>query len=305
MTIRYQQAALAMMSASIIALVGAPALAQQPGQQGRDAQQQPQQKQKAPCLMEQGEVVGATITNGAERDELVELGHIADLVIDGRTGDVQYAIVSSGGTLGIGARQTAVAWSKLRCDDEGRFALAMTADQLAQQPAFDEKQLHALRGHVANAADSGERGVKEATGRAGEAGVAKAKVKTAKSPLVLASAIGEREVYASSDGLGDGATLVIEPRRGCAAFVAIAVGGVAGVGATHYVVPWRAVKLIDPSERDAGRIQLVKSRKELEAAPKLGSQAADLDDAKFRLRIYEFYEVERPDFEPKPKRADG
>jgi sporulation protein YlmC with PRC-barrel domain len=69
------------------------------------------------------------------------LGTIDDFVVDVRTGKVQYAAMSVGGVLGVGAKLLAVPFSELKFDhgqDEMYFVLNMAKDKIAAAPGFNQ-----------------------------------------------------------------------------------------------------------------------------------------------------------------------
>jgi hypothetical protein len=59
-------------------------------------------------------VRGSTVFNAA----LEELGRIEDIIIEEPAGHIAFAIVHTGGFLGIGARHYPLRWEKLRFDDD-------------------------------------------------------------------------------------------------------------------------------------------------------------------------------------------
>ena len=70
------------------------------------------------------------------------LGKIDNLVVDVDTGRILYAILESGGFLGMGAKLFPVPWASLAALPlEGTFFLNQTKDQLAKAPAFEKKNL--------------------------------------------------------------------------------------------------------------------------------------------------------------------
>lgn len=77
-------------------------------------------------------MIGKEVTN-AKGDRL---GTVKDFVLDDQ-GRVNFAIVSHGGFLGIGATYVAVPYEALSFDGKGHFALNLTKDQLAAAPRFD------------------------------------------------------------------------------------------------------------------------------------------------------------------------
>lgn len=81
------------------------------------------------------EVVGADVRNLENED----LGQIDDVIVDPRTGDLNFAIVSHGGFLGIGEKQIAVPWRELRVTESGDapvFVLNVSEEALEDAPSF-------------------------------------------------------------------------------------------------------------------------------------------------------------------------
>lgn len=67
------------------------------------------------------------------------LGHIKDLMIDTGSGQVQYAVMSCGGFLGMGDRLFAIPWKELELDPEKkRFLLDAQAEWINDGPGFDK-----------------------------------------------------------------------------------------------------------------------------------------------------------------------
>lgn len=68
-----------------------------------------------------------------------DLGEIKDIMIDVRTGKVAYAVLSSGGFLGVGNKLFAIPWGALTLDaDRKCFVLDVERDRLANAPGFDK-----------------------------------------------------------------------------------------------------------------------------------------------------------------------
>jgi|GEM_PF-276553 len=139
---------------STLALLAAPALAQQnPGAATPQAGQpqtgqaqtleaqadQPgrrQAGQRGPA-MRASDLDGMEVRNAQNED----LGTIDDLVIDLQTGQVRYAALQSGGVLGVGGSLYAVPWNAFRLqrtdDDNYHLLLNATAQQFENAPGFD------------------------------------------------------------------------------------------------------------------------------------------------------------------------
>ena len=60
-------------------------------------------------------------------------------MLDMRSGNVGYAVLSFGGFLGVGEKLFAVPWNALKLDTEHkRFVLKVPKDQLKDAPGFDK-----------------------------------------------------------------------------------------------------------------------------------------------------------------------
>ncbi|MDO8862072.1 PRC-barrel domain-containing protein [Haliea sp. E1-2-M8] len=68
-----------------------------------------------------------------------KLGNIQDLMIDISEGEIRYAVLASGGFLGMGDRLFAVPWKALKHDRENkRFLLDVDVERLKNAPGFDK-----------------------------------------------------------------------------------------------------------------------------------------------------------------------
>ena len=68
-----------------------------------------------------------------------DLGKIEDLVIDPKTGRVDYAVLSFGGFLGMGDKLFAVPLEAMKMSpEEKRFILDVDKERLKQAPGFDK-----------------------------------------------------------------------------------------------------------------------------------------------------------------------
>jgi len=70
------------------------------------------------------------------------LGKIENLVVDVDTGGIMYAVLDSGGFLGIGGKLVPVPWKSLGAvPSEGIFFLNQSKEQMEKAPSFDKKNL--------------------------------------------------------------------------------------------------------------------------------------------------------------------
>lgn len=87
-----------------------------------------------PALMGADTLLGEDVVNRNDDD----LGDIKEIMIDMRSGQVAYAVLSFGGILGIGEKLFAVPWQALQLDTVNkRFVLDISKDRLESAPGFD------------------------------------------------------------------------------------------------------------------------------------------------------------------------
>ncbi|MDC8759232.1 PRC-barrel domain-containing protein [Janthinobacterium fluminis] len=88
-----------------------------------------------PELMGANTLIGDDVYNHKEED----LGDIKEIMLDMRTGEVAYAVLSFGGILGMGEKLFAVPWQSLTLDTVNkRFLLDVDKEQLKTAPGFDK-----------------------------------------------------------------------------------------------------------------------------------------------------------------------
>ncbi|RJP64629.1 MAG: PRC-barrel domain containing protein [Comamonadaceae bacterium] len=87
-----------------------------------------------PHLMGADTLLGNDVCNAQDED----LGDIKEIMLDMRTGQVSYAVLSFGGFMGMGDKLFAVPWAALTLDTERkRFVLDVSRDRLESAPGFD------------------------------------------------------------------------------------------------------------------------------------------------------------------------
>jgi sporulation protein YlmC with PRC-barrel domain len=68
-----------------------------------------------------------------------DIGKVKDIMLDVRSGRIAYAVLSSGGFLGIGDKLLAIPWHALTLDTQQKcFVLNMTAERVKNAPGFDK-----------------------------------------------------------------------------------------------------------------------------------------------------------------------
>ncbi|MDZ7750603.1 MAG: PRC-barrel domain-containing protein [Gammaproteobacteria bacterium] len=91
--------------------------------------------QGGPTMLSASSITGDEVCN--MQDET--LGKIQDIMLDTRDGSVRYAVLASGGFLGVGDRLFAIPWKALKQDKRNkRFMLDVDADRLKNAPGFDK-----------------------------------------------------------------------------------------------------------------------------------------------------------------------
>ncbi|KAE8755162.1 PRC-barrel domain containing protein [Paraburkholderia madseniana] len=68
-----------------------------------------------------------------------DIGEIKDIMLDVGSGRIAYAVLPSGGFLGIGDKLLAIPWRALTLDTQQKcFVLSMTAEHVENAPGFDK-----------------------------------------------------------------------------------------------------------------------------------------------------------------------
>lgn len=94
-------------------------------------------KGPGPELMGANTLLGNEVSN----DKGEDLGDIKEIMLDMRTGNVSYAVLSFGGFLGMGKKLFAVPWNALTLDTVNkRFILNIDKERLKDAPGFDPDQ---------------------------------------------------------------------------------------------------------------------------------------------------------------------
>jgi sporulation protein YlmC with PRC-barrel domain len=87
----------------------------------------------ATILISSNKVVGAAVYN----KDAENIGKIDDLMIDRKTGQAAYAVLSFGGFLGVGADYYPIPWRRLVYNSTlGGYVVDITPTQLESAPSF-------------------------------------------------------------------------------------------------------------------------------------------------------------------------
>jgi sporulation protein YlmC with PRC-barrel domain len=90
----------------------------------------------ASVMLSSSTITGTEVCNRTDE----KLGTIHDIMLDTSSGAICYAVLSSGGFLGMGERLFAVPWPALHPDYENRrFILDVSVERLKAAPGFDKE----------------------------------------------------------------------------------------------------------------------------------------------------------------------
>jgi sporulation protein YlmC with PRC-barrel domain len=94
-------------------------------------------KNETGLLISADKVEGTKVYN-AQGDKL---GTVDAIMIDKRSGNVAYAVMSFGGFLGMGEKQHPLPWAQLKFDrDKDGYVVNLSKEQLQKAPAFERGQ---------------------------------------------------------------------------------------------------------------------------------------------------------------------
>lgn len=167
-----------------------------------------------------------------------EVGKIKDLVVDTRSGQIVYAVVSSGGVLGVGDTTRAVPMGAIHFENDRResFALDVSTNDFQKAPAFSSEQLAALADE--NRADYIYRAYHQSwqpltAGNSGDVST---------FPLRLASSLMDADLRSGDQTVGHSQDLVVNMNDRKSALIVQPNESFAGT-ANPFVVPFNYVSV--------------------------------------------------------------
>lgn len=203
-----------------------------PGAFGQDGARAHQERARAEATRPAFLLHKASTLDGVpvESRDGESLGSLHDILMDPRTGSLDYGVVSVGGILGIGDELFAVPFANLEAMHRGEepehfFLLSGDMEQLKSAPKFSrdkwpvvdsewERRIHEHFGSQP-AATSGSR------------------------RLVRCTDLDGHEVQGLDESdLGSIDEVVIDPIAGRASYFVLGTGGVLGLGEKHFALPW-------------------------------------------------------------------
>ncbi|MFN0244132.1 MAG: PRC-barrel domain-containing protein [Planctomycetota bacterium] len=207
-------------------------------------------------------------------------GKLKEIVI-ARDGRMQWAVLSTGGLLGMGDKEVLVPFSSLAYtlhdDNKAMFHLKMSEAELKALPEFDaskaEKDLDAAIGRVNAATNgSGKDDTKDDMNDApAKESAANGAMATSAGPrYVYSSRLKSAKLVATDKDFGKIDNAVIDVRRNRLDYVVASHGGALGMGTTLAIVPFQAVSWTLPAnarDNDEWVLKINKTIEQLKTAP--------------------------------------
>jgi PRC-barrel domain len=184
-------------------------------------------------------------------------------LLEATTGDVAYAVLSSGGFLGLGEKLRAVPWYALQQPAAKTFKVAMTAEQLKNAPSFDRDNWPEMDRHWMDAIHA-YYGQPSSVGRllppqTGNEPVPPAAQRFLRAGYVLTGDV----VNPRGQRLGKIKEIVIDAAAGKVAYAVLAYGGALTLGEKLFAIPWQALQ----QSSGLGTFTLNVDEKTLQQAP--------------------------------------
>lgn len=222
-----------------------------------------------PFCHKASDVIGSKIKNAKKED----LGKVEELVIDPDSGEIQYAVLSFGGFLGMGDKLFAIPFSTLRApevSDDSRlayFTLDVDKAKLEKAPGFPKdnwpdirtttwcKEIDNYYGTMpVRAIDEKKNDPTPAIDQNEEFRLCKA-----------SDLMGSDVHNTTDDELGEIKELVLDPHAGRVNYFVLTSGGFLGLGNKLFAIPWEALDFQTEEKKDKLVLSLTKER--LERAP--------------------------------------
>jgi len=249
---------------------------------------------KSPCVWLSSDVIGMKVVTPKGET----LGKLEDVVVH-PGGEGAYAVLSFGGTWGMGDKLFALPWSVLRTVEadaakkvlENSIVLPLDKERMKDAPGFDRKNWPAMVqpdwAKEINAFYAVDRGT--STPRPVEAAA-----RTSVITWRVTDLEGAEVKTPGGDELGRIKEVAIDT-NGRVSYVALSVGGFLGIGDTQVAVPWEALKFTQSGEKNDQRaITLATNKAQLEKAPqfKAGKEkAVEMCDPKWIGSVYDYFSV--------------
>lgn len=215
------------------------------------------------------DVMGADIKNAQDEN----LGNLSNLAVSDE-GQIAYAVMSSGGVLGLGAELRAVPWNALQFRENDEFMLNIDQEALKRAGGFkDESWPRTADATLRGRTTPGQQEFRPA-------GMAENATFTWRGDNLIGKPILDNR----NEQIGTINDIAVDARRGFIGYVIVGYGGVAGVGDKLVAVPWNA---FDRSAKEGFRLNVDKSR--LESAPGIEDDWSMLTNRDFAMRTHQHF----------------
>ncbi len=303
---------------SLIAVLPAVALGQQPPEEREKPQPQRVQQDEKPqkdtmtkdplapagaraICCRADKVIGSNVMDATGK----QIGTIKDLAIDPGDGRIAYGVLSFGGFLGLGDKYFAIPWASLKAEADGTYRFDVTEEKLKEADGFDKNNWPDMASaHWARTTQErfGQRAGEPGAGHAAAERKGAAAGTTGAQRIVQGTQlIGAAAKDGKQESLGTLKDLLLDRENGRVNCVVLSTGGgLLGAGSKLVAVPFMRVT-IQPQEDDSTEPREVKSvvvnveREQLESAPNFTDRDwPQEDDRDFIAAVYEFYNVPMP-----------
>jgi sporulation protein YlmC with PRC-barrel domain len=234
------------------------------------------------------QVIGGKVTNANKED----LGKVEEIVINPSNGQIQYAVISFGGIMGMGDKFFAVPWSLLKGADvpEGRkdqtFVLNIDKAKLEKAPGFPKSNWPDIYAPEWGTEIDKYYG----TTRAPDAGAA-VEGNRQFQIFKVSELKGKKVKNMTGDELGDVKDIVIDPRSGRITYFVLTSGGFLGMNNKLFAIPWEALK-VNKSEKGKEEVVLNVPKEKFEKAPEFKDEDWNrMSDPVWIKEMYTYYGV--------------
>ncbi len=243
------------------------------------------------------QIIGKDVYN----QEGKEIGSIKDIVLDGGTNRISYAVVSYGGVLGMGDKLFAVPWRALemRSIEPDKLFLMLDSAMLKDSPGFDEKNWPDManstlrdqinRFYADHDAHRDQIEKKQMTQKPADMKMAEKPGPEEKGLLWcrrVSAVLGADVRNPANENLGAIDDLVIDAHTGSVQYAVLSFGGVLGVGDKLFAIPYASLQ----TKADDEKFVLNVDKDRLKAAPGFDKKNwPDFADPQFRNSVDDYY----------------
>jgi len=236
-------------------------------------------------------IIGSNVYNSEGK----KLGSIDDIVLQENNNRISYAVLSSGGVMGVGNKLFAVSWNALEHKSvDDKTYLNATEQDLNNAKGFDKDHWPNAGDPMFQRADANRNDLGNAAGEIKNDADIKADTNNAAGPMDrgiawnrrVSKLIGADVRNASNENLGDIKDIVANTRSGQLNYAVLSYGGVMGIGDKLFAVPIGVLH----SQADNQKLVLDVTKDRLKNAPGFNKDHwPDFADQTFRSNVDDFY----------------